>query len=441
MFICKRVEVVDREGWAKVLPVPEKPLLKIGSAPDCDIPLRVERGAGALPVHLQVIASVQQGASRLVNLGDLDLPLSGTLNQMLSRRGSVVLQNGVCVRLGEYSLTFLGEERQVSSSVVQVLASNAPAAAELTPKRLGIQVLINRTRLEPGGVLEGVIRLSNLGDRVTQVNLDLDGFEPDCYDIEPGPLLHPHDQKEIQFHIYHRQHKPPAGTHLLTIRADAPQTYPGEEISTNFTVEILPHFQHSLRIGAQPEPKPVSGLVPSAPSLVQEKTPSLTQPVDQPPAAQPVAISASVPPQDGRTDLSPLDIPATPPESTISAGTSVELADAVKSEALPAVSPPPEIVPFRKPTPVDSPDKPAPSAPASPAWQPEPTATTPAPAWQVPEPPPPPRPVIRLRASRAPAPPPVDQTNEPPAAAPSNADWWSDASPPALPTRDNHDRK
>jgi hypothetical protein len=234
-----KLEVIDRGGWQKELSL-ERTIVHIGSDPRSDIVLEPARGGGVAPLHAQLIAANSGLGYQLVNLGDTDILLGSSGDQVLPPRSVTRLADGMVFKLGEFTLIFhCGDEGP----------SQGFAGAAGDSRYIGLKMSLPQTRLGPKRSLEGQVTVSNIGDRSgAQFNLELEGMEPDCFDIEPGPILAAGAMKEVTFRLYHRGNKPMAGDRRIVIRAAAPHAYPGEEMTVSQTIEILPLYRHSLRL-------------------------------------------------------------------------------------------------------------------------------------------------------------------------------------------------
>jgi hypothetical protein len=251
-----KLEVIDREGWQKELSL-ERTIVHIGSDPRSDIVLEPARGSGVAPLHAQLIAANSGLGYQLVNLGDTDILLGASGDQVLPPRSVTRLTDGLVFKLGEFTLIFhCGDEGP----------SEGFAGAAGDSRYIGLKMSLPQTRLGPKRSLEGQVTVSNIGDRSgAQFNLELEGVEPDCFDIEPGPILAAGAMKEVTFRLYHRGNKPMAGDRRIVIRAAAPHAYPGEEMTVSQTIEILPLYRHSLRLLSpdRVEPAPPVGAQPA----------------------------------------------------------------------------------------------------------------------------------------------------------------------------------
>jgi hypothetical protein len=236
------LEVIDRDGWRNEFPL-QKNVVHIGSSSRSDIVLEPARGEHVAPLHAQLILPISKegqsarvGRCQLVNLGDEDIQLGTSGDRNLSPRSAMQLESGMAFRLGQFTL---------------VLHGNGEVSDDLTlsSQHIGLSLSLSRTQLEPNRCLEGVVKVSNQGQRSgVQIELDLEGMDPDCYDLEPGPILSSGAEKEVFFRLRHHGHKPLAGNCHITFRATAPHSYPGDEAQISQLIEVLPFFQHKMRL-------------------------------------------------------------------------------------------------------------------------------------------------------------------------------------------------
>src|SRR5262245_5125005 len=103
-----RIEVINRDGWRKEYPL-QKGIVYIGSAPTNDIVLGGAHGAGAAPLHAQLIAAGGGEAGyNLVNLSDMAIQMGSTGDETLPPRAVIGMPDGTTIRLGEFTLVFRG---------------------------------------------------------------------------------------------------------------------------------------------------------------------------------------------------------------------------------------------------------------------------------------------------------------------------------------------
>lgn len=232
-----KIKVVDKDGWEKEYPF-QKSIVHIGSNPRSDLFLEPSRGAGVALLHAQLIASTAKSGCQLVNLGDTDILLGLAGDQTLPPRSVTGITNETAIRLGEFALTFYtdGDEDTLGSSAG-------------SSQNIGLNISLPQTQLAANESLSGTIMVSNLGEQTgVQFDLELEGLDSDCYDIEPAPLLSSGAEKDVVFHIYHRGNKPLAGDCRIAISAAVPQAYPGERATVSHTIQVLPLYHHELRL-------------------------------------------------------------------------------------------------------------------------------------------------------------------------------------------------
>lgn len=258
-----KVEITDRDGWRKELPL-QKNLIHIGSEPRNDIVLELWRGSGVAPRHLQLISIQGDGQRyRAINLGDTDILLGESGDTVLSPRTSVDIADGAHLKLGDFTLVFhlsgLGrkgvgqpivahEEHAAAETVVRGAFPSMPE--EAISDVIGLKLILPQAPLDPECPLEGSVVVHNLGNKPgVQFKLEVEGLEPDCYEMGPGPILFPNVEKAVFLRLYHpRGPHPASGDHPIRIRATAPEAYPGESATVSREIQILPFYNHTLRL-------------------------------------------------------------------------------------------------------------------------------------------------------------------------------------------------
>jgi hypothetical protein len=243
-----RLDITDRDGWQKAVAL-EKTILYIGCDPDNDIVLDRARGAGVAPRHVQLIAPIAGGqAYRLVNLGDTDVVMGTAGDKVVPPRSFTAVTNGENIRMGDFTLIL--HTGEVAAAVLADKPS--PSGAERPSDVIGVRLFLPGTQLAPDRPLEGSITVSNRGNRPgVQFKLEVEGLEPDCYELGAGPVLFPGAEKSVVFRLIHpRRPRPPAGEHRFGVRATAPDAYPGESAVAPQVIRILPYFSHTLRLVA-----------------------------------------------------------------------------------------------------------------------------------------------------------------------------------------------
>ncbi|MCB0155513.1 MAG: hypothetical protein KDF65_12025 [Anaerolineae bacterium] len=248
-----RLEIITQHGWAREYPL-TKGIIHIGSAPTNDIRLDERFGGGVAPLHVQLI-TISNGSPvyKLINLGETNLVVGADEELLLAPQAVLDLTDGLQFKVGEFTLIFHSGGPTESGSI------------QLS-RSIGLTLELPHTQLAPHQALEGVVVVSNLGHQMgARFDLTLEGLEPDCYELAPGPLLSSGAEKEVFFCLYHRGHKPLAGSYQLVIRATAPETYPGEQATASQLIEVLPHYQHGLSLA------PAKGITAQRPALNQAR--------------------------------------------------------------------------------------------------------------------------------------------------------------------------
>lgn len=266
-----RVTITDRAGWRKAFPLLSQ-LVHIGSDGANDIVLDPGRGSGVAPRHLQLLA-LPTGAFRAVNLSDTDVLVGESGDQSFAPRSILDITHGQCLRVGDFLLSFDFEgvpagHAQFHMEPLGVPAHSAPTGT--TPSRpfaaraaasrassvqqagqsIGLRLALPEPVLRPDRPLEGTVSVRNLGGEPgVQFRLEVEGLDPDCYEIGPGPILFPNVEKAVFLRLQHpRRPSPPAGPHEIRIRASAPGFYPEGSVTVSQEVEILPYFAHSMTL-------------------------------------------------------------------------------------------------------------------------------------------------------------------------------------------------
>jgi hypothetical protein len=271
-----KVEITDKDGWHKEFPL-HRPLIHVGSDPRNDIVLETVRGAGVAARHLQLIAMPGGKSYRAINLDEGNVLLGEAGDRSLAPRSVIEIGDGECVRLGQFSLVFhLGEgtaaapQPEPAQAVPVAVARpsavaaerRAPAAAagrqaaavtvdtEKASAAIGLRLSLPPAALDPECPLEGVVAVRNLGKEPgVQFKLKVEGLDPDCYEIGPGPILFPDVEKGVYLRLHHpRRPGLAAGRHEICICATAPDAYPGESVTVCREIEVLPYFKHALSL-------------------------------------------------------------------------------------------------------------------------------------------------------------------------------------------------
>ena len=278
------VEVIDKGGWRKTFPL-NKNIVHIGSDTRNDIVIESWHGSGLAARHLQMVPSTTSSLGyRLVNMGDQELTLGDSAllegpptgnERTLAPRAANDLSDGDVIQLGELMLIFrsnsnggaksvpvaamagaaalasAGKDRSTPAALPAPVAAAAVAAAAVQHGNpIGLQLALDQMRLAPAQPINGIIVIKNQGSQTgVQFKIEVDGFEPDSYDLGPAPILFPNVEKQIPFRLRHPQKpQPPAGDQRLTIRVSAPDSYPGEVATASEVIQVVPYIKHSLTL-------------------------------------------------------------------------------------------------------------------------------------------------------------------------------------------------
>ncbi|HQE91680.1 MAG TPA: hypothetical protein PLH19_05550 [Anaerolineae bacterium] len=456
-----RIEVIDKEGWRKEFAF-QKSLFHIGSAAVNDLVLESMRGGGVAARHAQLIAAPDGSGYRLVNLGDTDILLNEAGDKPVPPHSVASVRDGSMVKIGDFTLIFHGEAMMLTAVPTDGRSSH-----------IGLRLSMPRTQLAPHQSLTGMLTVGNHGDQAgVQFTLELEGLDPDCYTIEPAPLLSSGSEREVALRLFHRGNKPLAGEHTLTIRATAPQAYPTEEATVRWTIQVQPFYQHTLRpVSTVNVPaSPLEDLLPPTSATRPAARSTTPRPVTPPPvvtAQKPPAPWEEVPPAPGTPAeaapampekqqvrllkaVSPSNVEAEPPKAAPApsaaedwwAGTEVPAVPAavveVEPAAMPAtVAPEPDVVETLPPAPVEVATTPEVTTPDTAAVVAE-TAPTPAgdDGWGAPEKETP-QPVVKITAPPQAEPVRSGEAEVKPSSQEEN--WWSEPEKTATPPTTNED--
>jgi hypothetical protein len=241
-----RIEVADREGWRRDHPL-HKNIIHIGSDSRNDIVLDVAHGTGVSPRHLQLIA-IEQGF-RMVNIGSTDVAVGAVGERTIAPLGVLDIGSGERVKIGDFLLTLHSGAGGFAASP----AAGAPAGTGTVGRgsgSIGLTVSFPNVTLSPARSLDGVVNVRNLGDKAgAQFIIEIDGLDPEFYEVGPGPILFPGAEKSVSLRVHHpKKSEPPAGEYRLRIRASAPAAYPGDSALATQVIRVMPFHAYSMRL-------------------------------------------------------------------------------------------------------------------------------------------------------------------------------------------------
>ena len=238
-----RIEIINKMGWRKEFVV-DKPIVQIGRDARNDLVLDDGMENGIAPRHAQLLpSSVNRQGLRLINLSDKDILVYAQggkteVSQLLSRppsatvtpRSSGEIGSGDLIKMGDFSLVFQGGVTY--SGVVKL-------NVEMSSRALGLD--------RP---LTGVLSIHHVGNKAAvQFKIELEGLDPDSYEIGPGPVLFPNAEKQVSFRLTHpKRPYPLAGAHQITFHVSAPDAYPDERATVSTEIQVAPIYRHKMRV-------------------------------------------------------------------------------------------------------------------------------------------------------------------------------------------------
>ena len=248
-----RIEVADREGWRREHPL-QKNIIHVGSDTRNDIVLDPAHGSGVSPRHLQLIAT--EGGFRMVNIGSGEVSVGAVGERTVPPLGVLDIGFGERIKVGDFLLTLYagagggvampssGGAAPASGGVSQASGSARPAG------NIGLAVSFPNIQLAPTHPIDGTVIIRNLGDKTgAQFKIDVEGLEPELYEIGPGPILFPGAEKSVALRVNHpRKSEPSAGDFRFRLRATAPTAYPGDSATVTQLIRILPWHIHKMRL-------------------------------------------------------------------------------------------------------------------------------------------------------------------------------------------------
>jgi hypothetical protein len=225
------VKIIEANGWAKVLPV-NRAITLVGSAASNDVQLP---SAQISPYQLQILYAPDLPSScRVVNLGSDVVLQRNSVENTVSAFQSLDIFNGDELLLDDYRIIF-----HLPLTTASVQKSRSLEASLVLPE----------TVLRPDSTLAGILRVKNAGNlQGVQFQVSLEGLPPDCYQIDPIPLMYPGAEEEVQVRLFHRTLSPSAGLHELLLTVNAPGDYMGETLEIRQGLYVTPVLKHELII-------------------------------------------------------------------------------------------------------------------------------------------------------------------------------------------------
>ncbi len=294
------VIVTNESGWQKPYQLGAG-VHWIGTAEDTLI--RLQEAEGLAAYHIQVVNTPSEEYIRLINLSIEDILIEMNGESLVFSPGKLVdISDSARLHVGQLTIAF-----QVNKPHIE-----RQAVLEQVQRRMGMRLVLSDNILRPGGCLVGHLSLQNLGSEACQFEVALEGLPEESYEISPPPLISIGGEESCDIRIFHRGFTPPAGRQLIRLYISAPEVYPGETITIEQNIKVLPYYRQSLSF-EPPEPPEVKQPGYAAPGI----GPAV-------PAAEPVlaAPSSPVEPEPAPIPVEALAIePAETPQPGLAAGT------------------------------------------------------------------------------------------------------------------------
>jgi len=223
------IVITQQNGWSRPVNI-GKSIVRIGSATFNEIQLESSQVA---PLHLQVFHN--QGIPSLCRVLNLAVPVtieSGGKSIELLPFASRDIQDGETIEIAEFRLQF---KLPVTTGVVR--------SSRVIEASLRFSDFVLRSHVPTVGILT----IKNNGDKdASQFQVNLRGLAPDCFQVDPVPLMYPGAQEEIRIRLFHKTTYPRAGKLMLTFVISAPESYPGEELLLQQEIYIEPVTSQAL---------------------------------------------------------------------------------------------------------------------------------------------------------------------------------------------------
>ena len=271
--------VIDKSGWSIPVKI-QRATTRIGSAPTNDVQLQSPQIAS---LHLQIFYSPDLPTScKVVNMAsEIRVKLSRD-TQTLATFATLDIHDGDEIMLGDYRIKLTLPRTAI---VVQ------------TTKMIDASLSFAEPVLRPEFEAVGHLTIKNAGSQPNcQFQVEIDGLSPDCFQIDPIPLMYPGAQEEVRVLIIHRGYYPPNGLQQLIFKITAPESYPGERCIIQQGLFVMPVFEQSLElIDDVAAAKPLAqAAVPTTIEPVVEAAPVMPEPAPAMAASEPLETNTPV---------------------------------------------------------------------------------------------------------------------------------------------------
>lgn len=243
-----KLAATDPDGWQKEY-ILSKPLVYAGSGPADDIRLNHPQVS---PRQIQIM-QLQPSGARVVNLGAAEITVgrgqpafagggaasnggasSGGAVTMVGPRKSADIDDGDWLDIFGFRLVYHGSERVSNNFQVRMDLSS--------------------TTIAPDRPLDGAVVINHIGDIAgVQFKIDLQGYDPQWTQVDPGPLLFPGVERSVSFRLAHTKGPlPPAGSLTITAVVTAPAEYPGDIVAVRRAITVAPYRAFQVRVEPAP---------------------------------------------------------------------------------------------------------------------------------------------------------------------------------------------
>jgi hypothetical protein len=306
-----KLTILEENGFKKQFEI-EKAVTRIGSASANDVQLRSDLVS---PFHLQILHTREApDRCKVVNL---------------ATEAATVIRNGQEHSLSPYAADEIsaGDELRLKGFRIQFELPMTSGVIS-TSSQISAALILPEPVMRPNTTLVGRITLKNQGDQHScQFQIEISGLPEDCYQIDPIPLMYPGAHEEVNIRFFHRKTYPHAGSQSVTLSVTAPDDYPGEQVSIQQGIYVMPVLEQSLlilddmptpqAIVHAPAPEPIL-VVPESASLPLEapaRVEVLSEPVAAPVAELAEPVLAGEAPQPARSIPVKPKVVRTPAES------------------------------------------------------------------------------------------------------------------------------
>ena len=277
-----QIWVSDRDGWLHAFAI-SRTLMHIGSDERCDIVLDAKRGGGVSSRHLQLVLPGNGKPGKFINLGDSEVRTARdqVTFKVIAPRASAELAEGQILHVGDFTIWFddkmpinpgqpivpAAPQTSIQRPALSAPQTRTPVQSMLTgtttalidplmgtppasASSIATRINLPSRSLSPSRPLEGGLVIRNTGTKTgAQFRIELNGLQPQCFELGAGPVLFPSAEREVPLRILHPGTSVlMAGQQQFTIRVTSPVAYPGEVATVTHVVQVDPVYRHRIEI-------------------------------------------------------------------------------------------------------------------------------------------------------------------------------------------------